>query len=64
MNKVALDYLSDMHNRSERQTEFLFGLCKHDYNKLCDLEDAIRTNFVFYCPDTEQEVNELLNKEK
>jgi len=47
-------------NRAEAQTQFLFNLLDGDFNKLCELEEKIKNNFLFFCPDSKEEVNKIL----
>lgn len=60
LEKKDLDILTDMTNRSIRQTLFLFQLCNGDLKKLWKLEINIKAGFIFYCPGDKKEVNKLL----
>jgi hypothetical protein len=58
--KMLLDYVSDMTNRSLGQTLFLFELCEYDFNKLCQLEEKLKNTFASYCPGDKKSVEDTL----
>lgn len=60
LNKDLLDLFTNSTNRSKSQTNFLYGLCDGDFQKLVLLEEKIKNNFLSYCPSTKDEVNKIL----
>jgi hypothetical protein len=61
LDKEKLDALTLKTRRSNLQTQFLFNLVKGDVDKLVHLEEQLKNNFLFYCPDNESELNHVLN---
>jgi hypothetical protein len=59
--KMLLNYVSDMTNRSLNQTLFLFELCEYDFNKFCQLEEKLKNTFTSYCPGDKKSVEDTLN---
>lgn len=59
MNEL-LDKLSDISNRSLRQTEFLYDLLNKDFKKLVLLEQKIKNNHLSYCPGSKEDCEEVL----
>ncbi len=59
--KTARRALTRKTNRHSRQTEFLFGLCGNDFQKLLKVEDRLKNYFLWYCPGDEAEVEKVLS---
>ncbi len=59
--KQLLDYCSKRTRRSIDQTKFLYDLVGNDWTKLLKLEEAIKNNHISFCPETTDEVDEILN---
>ena len=59
MNK--LEQLSILTNRSLNQTILLFGLLDDDFDKLILLESVIKKKHISYCPDSKEEIENILN---
>lgn len=49
ISEQAIDWLTDMTRRSVNQTKFLYDILG-DWNLLLELEEAIKTFNIFYCP--------------
>jgi len=61
MNKLdKLDKLSNVTNRSYGQTKFLFDLLDRNFKKLVLLEQKIKNNLLFYCPNDKEECEKVL----
>lgn len=60
-DKFVMDIYLKHVNRSLNQTKFLLELINNDYNKLIDLENKIKNNFISYCPGTIDRINEILS---
>ncbi len=60
LDKEELELLSNETKRSNSQTLFLFQLVEGDLEKLKQLEAQLKACFVFYCPDTKEEVKAVL----
>ena len=60
LDKTKLDWLTSQTNRSKSQTLFLFQLVDGDFEKLKALETQIKNCFIFYCPDTMDEVKQIM----
>jgi len=56
-----LEELSRLVNRSKGQELFLFNLLSGDFEKLKRLEVQIKNCFVMYCPDSLEEVEEIMS---
>lgn len=61
LEKEVLDYLTDKTNRSKLQTLFLFNLVDGDMNKYKRLEEQLKNCLCFFCPDTDEQVEEVMN---
>ncbi len=48
-------------NRSRGQTEYLFELCDHDLNKLVELEEKLKNNFVGWVPGDKEALDKVLS---
>ena len=48
-------------NRSKSQTEELFKLVGGNFNLLCELEEKLSNNFLFYSPASLDEVKNVLS---
>ena len=55
-----LNRLTNLTNRSNSQTQFLFELCDFNFHKLLELERKLKNNFVFYCPGDKESVSKIL----
>ncbi len=60
IDKDKLELLIKKTNRAESQTQFLFNLLDGDFDKLIEVEEKIKNNFLFYCPSTQEEINKIL----
>jgi hypothetical protein len=60
LDKERLNQLTNATNRSNAQTQFLFQLCDGDFEKLKLLEYKLKNSCCFVCPDTKEEVDEIL----
>lgn len=56
-----LEYFAHVSNTSHNQTRQLFELCNNDFEKLMELEAKRKKHFVFFCPATKKEVEDILN---
>lgn len=63
LDEETLNELTNKTMRSKGQTQFLFNLVDGDYNKLVELEEQLKNTFSNFCPDTKEEVNEVMTKE-
>ncbi len=63
LDKEQLNWLTDQTNRSNAQTLFLFQLVDGDFEKLKQLEVKIKNCYYCACPDTKEEVEEILKWE-
>ena len=58
-----VDRLTNFTGRSIGQTQFLFELCKFDFNKLLELETKMKNHFI-WCPGDSKEVDRILSLNK
>ncbi len=63
LDKERLDWLTSFTNRSKPQTQMLFNLVDGDFDKLKELETKLKNTFHFACPDSLDEVNQVLSLE-
>ena len=56
-----LEKFTDVTNRSVRQTNFLLGLLEGNFERLVELEEKLKNNFIFYCPGDLETVEEIMN---
>lgn len=61
MKNIFIDRLILITNRSKHQTLLLLRLLNNDLFKLMELEEKIKNNFIFYCPNTTENCNEILS---
>jgi hypothetical protein len=62
LDKERLEWLSKQTNRSNSQTEFLYQLVDGNFEKLKELEEQLKNCFVFGCPDSKEELEEVMSK--
>ena len=62
--KTFLDKLTDVTNRSKRQTNFLLELLDNDVFKLMELEEKLKNNQLHYCPGTREECEKVFSMGK
>ena len=60
LEKEKLDFIVERTNRHPMQVQFLFQLVRGDYEKLKELEEKLKNNFIPYCPSTFSEVERIL----
>lgn len=60
LGKQMVEVLTNRTNRSKGQTMFLLELLNGDYNKLLELEERLKNNFLYYCPADMEEVEKVL----
>jgi hypothetical protein len=63
LDKDRLEWITNKVNRSKGQSQFLFQLVGGDFDKLKALEVNIKNCFIFYCPDSIEEVDRILSLE-
>ena len=63
LDREQLNWLTDQTNRSNAQTLFLFQLVDGDFEKLKQLEIKIKNYHHCSCPNTKEEVEEILKWE-
>ena len=59
LDKERLTRITDITNRSEGQTQFLFQLVDGDFEKLLLLEKQLKR--LSYCPGDKEEVDKIMN---
>lgn len=63
LDEQRLDWLTSETNRSNAQTQFLFGLVDGDWGMMLDLEYRLKNNFIGYCPGDRDSVDNVLSME-
>lgn len=60
LEKEKLDFIVERTNMHPMQVQFLFQLVGGNYERLKQLEEKLKNNFVPYCPSTVNEVERVL----
>jgi hypothetical protein len=61
LDRERMDQLTSSTNRSNTQTQFLFQLVDGNYEKLVELEKKMKALSCSYCPDTKEELDNIMN---
>ena len=61
LDNRKLDWITNKTNRSKGQTQQLFNLVDGDFDQLMDLEKQIKNCFVFYAPDSKEEIEKIMH---
>ena len=56
-----LEWISTVFNRSIGQTEYLYSMMGRDIKLLIELEMQIKNNHIKYCPNTGDQIWEIMN---
>lgn len=60
IEEQKIQQLSWIANRATSQTKELYQLCNCNFDTLMELEAKIKSNRLFYCPGSKQEIDKIL----